>query len=295
MILKAKSVGELVGRLLRNSSEGRVTRVFSRSAYIEAEGEFVLLLGGKLRSPMTVNLQSTEDVGGVLNVDQRCVFDRERIVAGRLTVRTKGAEVYRSSLSTRPSISPIAKSELVKGTRMLRMLYGASESQLDIVSGPAFKKVVHSVLLPLARGNAAGAREVKNYLPLIGLGGGFTPAGDDLVGGFAATFNHAARVNGDPAILFPQHELDGRTVPESAALLIYAARGYVDEELERLILSAYGERGESFIDYLLGVASRGHTSGIDMSLGVLLCVAALSDSEKGGDALAGCLAALRTS
>lgn len=293
MILKATSVGELVAPLLPRSSEGRVTRVFNRSAYIEAGRELVLLLSGRLRSPMTVNLPPAQDLGGLLRVDQRGAFASDSIEVGKLTVRTKEAEVYRAGLSTRSSVSPISKSELVKGVGMLRMLYDTSESRINIVSSAGFRKVVRSVMLPLARGNGAGARGVENYLPLIGLGGGFTPAGDDLVGGFAAALNHAARLKGEPLVFFSRSDLAGRTIPESAALLDYAARGYVDEELERLILSAFGERRGSFLDNLLSVASRGHTSGIDMSLGVVLCVAALSDTEKGGGALAGCLSALR--
>ncbi len=293
MILNATDVGELVASLLSRQLEGRVSRVFRNSAYIIAGDELVVLLLGGLRSPMNVNLSASGDLEGLLSVDERCSLVGGEMAFDRVTVRTIGAKVYRAGLGAASSISPVASSVLAKGTRMLRVLYGAARSELDIFSDKSFQQFVESVLSPMAKGEVAGAYRFRNYLPLIGIGGGFTPAGDDFVGGFAATFNHVARTAGSRETLLSRRELAKRTVPESAALIDYAQRGYVDEELEHLIHSTFGGRRGRFFQDLLQVAKRGHTSGIDISTGVLLAAAAISDRSTKEGALDECLEAVR--
>jgi hypothetical protein len=92
-------------------------------------------------------------------------------------------------------------------------------------------------------------------------------------------------------ISIPRRQVMARTVPESAGILGYAARGYVDEVFERLLQASLENRPGGFGNELLDMARRGHTSGVDMSLGVLLCEAAVSDSD-GRPALEGCLRVL---
>ncbi|MDA4124503.1 MAG: DUF2877 domain-containing protein [Thaumarchaeota archaeon] len=294
MIINATDVGELVVSLPSRQSEGRVSRVFRNSAYIEAGDELLLLLHGELRSPINVNLNPSENLEELLAVEDSCSLVDGGIVFGELTVKTKGAKVYRSGLGASWSGSPVAGSVLVKGIEMLRLLYGAAKSDLDIFSEGAFRQFAEDVISPLAGGHPDEAHALRYYLPLIGAGGGFTPAGDDFVGGFTAALNHVARTTGEAEILFSRSALTGRTVPESAALIHYAQRGYVDEELERLIVSTFGGRRERFFQDLLQVAKRGHTSGIDMSTGVLLAAAATRDRAAKEGALERCLRAVQT-
>ncbi len=295
MILNATDVGELVVSLPSRQPEGRVSRVFRNSAYIQAGDELMLLLHGDLRSPINVNLSPSENLEELLSVEGRCRLVDGEMTFDKLTVRTKGAKVYRSGLGAATSSSPVTGTVLVKGIEMLRLLYGAARSDLDIFSGKSFLQFVDSVLSPLSRGDLTEAHVFPHYLPLIGAGGGFTPAGDDFVGGFTAAFNHVARATGDAEIQFSRSELTGRTVPESAALIHYAQRGYVDEELEHLIVSTFGGRRERFFQDLLQVAKRGHTSGIDMSTGVLLAAAGIRDRATKEGALEKCLKAVWTS
>lgn len=293
MILSATDVGELVVSLLSRRTEGKVLRVFRNSAYISASDELVLLLRGKLRSPINVNVSAREDLGALLSVGEGCSLSGEEIAFDRLLVRTEGAKVYRSGIGSASTHSPLSSAVLAKGIGTLRLLYGAADSDFDIFSGKPFRVFADAVLFPLARNDAAEAHRIQNYLPLIGLGGGFTPAGDDFVGGFAAAYNHIARMAGDSEVLFTKRELDGRTVTESAALILYAQRGYVDEEFGHLIISVFGGRRGQFFRDLLQVAKRGHTSGIDMSMGVLLAAAALRERGKGDGTLEKCMKLVR--
>jgi hypothetical protein len=176
-------------------------------------------------------------------------------------------------------------SDLVRGVTILRSLYDVSPGP-SLVSDSALRGFVRKTLSSLASGRTKAVLSPRSYFGLIGRGGGFTPAGDDFVGSFVATYNYIARCRESRQISIPPALIFSRTIPESAAILGYSARGYVDEGLERLVLETLGGRSRGFHDVLLDVASRGHTSGVDMSLGVLFCEAALSD------ALTGCIEAL---
>ena len=292
MILKATDVGELVVAAMAMRSEGRVSRVFRSSAYVESDDGLVILLRGGPRSPFTVNLGPDGDFAGVIDVGDRCSLQRGRVKVGKLTIQTEGSRVYRGALGRGSAIDPISSRDLLAGTEMLRMLYDVSPPSLDLVAHGSFRRFVRSVLVPLAEGKYAGAYKPAHYLPLVGLGGGFTPAGDDFVGGFIVAFNHTTQSTGMRTVQLPLSELVARTVPESASLLDYAQRGYVDEGLKRLVLSALGDKSFEFFDVLLTLVRRGHTSGIDMSLGVLLCAAATRDKNAGDGALKSCLRAL---
>ena len=289
MSQRASSAGELAVRILGSRRQGRVTRVFQRSAYLRSGSDFLLLLWGGLRSPMTVNVAWGAKSETRLRVGEGCVFSHEGIRIGEVSVDVRGAALFRSSLRERRAVFLPSTKDLARGVAAARSLYDVSASGPTLAGDRVLKDFVLEAVEPLAAGRREAVRRPESYLPLIGRGGGFTPAGDDFVGGFTAAYNYFARCKGEKQISIPRKLLFSGTIPESAAMLGYSARGYVDEILERLILHSLG--GERFLDDLMTLAHRGHTSGIDMSLGALLSVAAISDMELGGNALRECSAA----
>jgi len=285
---RATSIGNLAARVLSRGQGGEITRVFQRSAYVRSRGVFILLLWGKLRSPITVNMEEHQSAGWRIRVGERCIMSKEtvRLEAGEVDLR--GAEVFRSALLDSRKIELPGGPALARGAAMLRSLYDVSSSGLTLASDPALKSFIIGTLLPLSSGRTGPVHHPERYLRLIGRGGGFTPAGDDFIGGLVATFNYIARSRKRRQVSIPHELLRGRTIPESAAILGNSARGHVDEDMERLILASTGE-GSGFYGELMAVARRGHTSGIDMSLGVLLCEAALAQAEGEHGALEKCL------
>jgi len=201
--------------------------------------------------------------------------------------------VHRSSLLAARMATLPTSSELVKGVTILKSLYDVAPQGPVLPGDASFAAFVEKTLLPFAGGRDDVVFRFQNYLGLVGRGGGFTPAGDDFVAGFVGTFNFLSRCNNSRAIVVPKESVLSRTVQESGAIIVYSSRGYVDEGLERLILASTSAYGTGFSDELLSVASRGHTSGVDMSLGVLLCEAAAADRTDHGNALRLCLRALR--
>ncbi len=288
MIQRASSVGELARRLLSRGRSGTVTRVFRRSAYIRAGPDFFLLLWDSGRSPMTINVVGEMDGSERLRAGAGCALSLSGIRARDLEISVEGAAVYRSSLRKGGQVAPPKPGDLAKGVAMLRSLYDASPHGHSLVSDPLFRRFARSRLVPAAR----GSRRLRfdDFLGLVGRGGGFTPAGDDFTAGFTSVFNYIARSRRTSQIVVPRRLASSRTIPESAAVMVYSSRGHVDEGMERLILDSLGGRG--FSDDLMTLASRGHTSGMDMSLGILLAEAVESGKEDGGRELRGCVEAL---
>ncbi len=283
---RAFCIGELASGIVADRKRGRVTRVFQKSAYLRSGNDFALLLWGGLRSPMTVNIEGETTGHPPLRAGQECVFDQEGIQIGETSIEVRGAEVYRSSLTERREVSFAPSRDLVKGVSMLKSLYGVSAAGPSLLADKVFRTFVNRILGPLSAGEPRKAHRPESYLPLVGRGEGFTPAGDDFVGGFLASYNCIARWRLSAQISIPRALLFSRTIPESAAIIGYSSEGHVDEAMESLILKTLG--GRRFFDELLAVARRGHTSGIDMSLGVLFCEAAVSDSIGGRGSLKEC-------
>ena len=283
---KASSVGDLATRLLSRGGSGRVTRVFQRSVYLRSGEEFILLLWGGLRSPMTINVQGSS-ASGVIRGEERGKLGRDGVALASGSIGVEGADVFRSALLDRREVILPGRYALRKSVAMLRSLYDASPSGPTLNNDGALRTFAEGVLLPFASGDSASVRSPASFLPLVGRGGGFTPAGDDFLSGLLATFNYVARCRKSKQIRIPRTLLRGRTIPESANVLFHSASGYVDEGMERLVLRSL-DGGHGFTEELLEVARRGHTSGIDMSLGVLLCEAALADADGGGRALEDC-------
>jgi hypothetical protein len=296
MIQGAKAVGELVRALAERGAEGRVSREFGSSVYIRTgEKDFILLLRGGLRSPMTVNIGGCGDLREVVSVGERFTLDRQSLSSSGLSVKIGRACIHRSRLMGSESICPVAEGEIVWAAKALGLLYSVSAAGLSLAEGKPLEDFVKEVLLPFARGDSEEVCAACNYSSLIGSGAGFTPAGDDFVTGFVSSFNHAAHAVGTNKVVLRLGELSAGTVQESASIIDYAQRGYVDEGLENLILASFGGAPRPFRDGLLDLADRGHTSGLDMSLGVLLAVAAVRDHWMGGHALKASFNALRSS
>jgi hypothetical protein len=118
------------------------------------------------------------------------------------------------------------------------------------------------------------------FLELCGRGPGFTPAGDDFIGGFLAIINwiRASLEVGSPIVPGPEYRK--LTSWASFKLMECNARGLVDAEIQNLIHSV--ARGDvlQYIDSVRLIAKRGHTSGIDFATGATVGLYLAIDSLK---------------
>ena len=84
MILDATSVGELVRSIAPSGTKGRAKRLFRNSAYLESKAGLILLLRGRLRSPMTINVLDGPDFSGALAPDEEFESDSSGIHLGEI-------------------------------------------------------------------------------------------------------------------------------------------------------------------------------------------------------------------
>jgi hypothetical protein len=121
---------------------------------------------------------------------------------------------------------------------------------------------------------AADARAASHAAcPLIGLGPGLTPSGDDALAGVEAALHAlghpvAGFLAGTLADRFGA--LDERTTAVSATLLRHAARGDFSERVQRLLMALLAPHDGDLPTAIDRAVAWGATSGLDVLLGVLL-------------------------
>jgi len=131
-------------------------------------------------------------------------------------------------------------------------------------------------VIPVRRSRTE-ARLSEAALRIVGLGSGFTPSGDDALGGFLAAYNSFAKSIGRAPILFDFALLQGKTNWISAKLLDYMQRLILDEQMRQMIDSATIGGEDAPILALETLLPRGHTSGIDISAGAILALSLIRD------------------
>jgi hypothetical protein len=140
---------------------------------------------------------------------------------------------------------------------------------------PGIADFVSDGVVPLRR-SGTERRFLEVVSKIVGLGSGFTPSGDDTLGGFLATYNSFAGTIGRAPVLSDSQLLEEKTSWISAKLLDYAQRLILDEQLQRLIDSA-NKNENSLVTALETLLPRGHTSGIDIAVGAILALSLIRD------------------
>jgi hypothetical protein len=118
------------------------------------------------------------------------------------------------------------------------------------------------------------------FLELCGRGPGFTPAGDDFVGGFLAILNWIRTSLKIGCPIVPGPEYRKLTTWTSFKLMECNARGLVDIEVQDLINSIAKGDVLQYIDSVRLIAKKGHTSGIDFATGATVGLYFAIDSLK---------------
>jgi hypothetical protein len=118
-------------------------------------------------------------------------------------------------------------------------------------------------------------REITSTI--VGLGSGFTPSGDDTLGGFLAVYNALAKAIQRHQIILDFAALQQRTSWISAKLLDYMQRLILDEQLSSMMEAAARGDSDSLILEAQTLLPRGHTSGIDIDTGAILALSLIRD------------------
>ncbi|MDJ0269235.1 MAG: DUF2877 domain-containing protein [Aigarchaeota archaeon] len=278
MRLAASYIGSLALKNLQNGETGIVKHVFKNTIYIEKDSELLVISRKSPRAPINIGLRELQaSLKAWVNVGDSLKRIDDKLFLGNVEIELRGAYVYEPSIpifSGEPSFTSL-EDYITEAAFMLSLLYETSQNPIQLPATHEFKQFIQNVITPLSRGNTQTASKLDNYTPLLGLGGGFTPSGDDFIAGFLTTINALTKHK----ITIDRNTLLKYTSWASALLIDYAQHGIVDETLASLLISIHDEDGEGFMDCILALAQRGHNSGIDISLGVLTALAALSRRE----------------
>jgi hypothetical protein len=255
---------------------------FSNSFYLKTgNGELIFFTNRPLRSPITVNLDATYDLEHLVKPLEPLSARGKEIRIGADTIIELGtASLCQDRIESASKLS----SEFTRIGTSLRLasfvleIIDTSQSVLDphALAHSGVAEFVSDGVMALRRPGTEG-RFRDAALKIVGLGSGFTPSGDDTLGGFLATYNSFAKTIEHAPILLDSRLLEERTSWISAKLLDYMQRLILDEQLQGLIDSATKGDQNALVIALETLLPRGHTSGIDIAVGAILALSLIRD------------------
>ncbi len=283
--LRAKCIGSLALKALAaqdSAVSGLVVSTFSNSFYTKTgKDELVFFTNRPLRSPITVNLDATNDLEHLVKpLESLRVRGKEIHIGTDVIVELSAASLYQDRIEPASEHGP-GFTRIGPSLRVASWMLGIIETSQSVLDPHALphSRIVEFVsdgVMPL-RSSGTEGRFLDAALKIVGLGLGFTPSGDDTLGGFLATYNLFARTIDRAPIILNARLLEERTTWISAKLLDYMQHLILDEQLQRLIESANSGDQDALVIALETLLPRGHTSGIDIAVGAILGLSLIRD------------------
>lgn len=258
---------------------GKSLEVFPNSVYVRTlDGELLNFTRRTVKSPININFTGQGSVRKQVEPRRAAHVENGTCYVDRMCVELDNAKFYYPKPRTTPQITKAFEElsrDLLSAAFQIGVLY-SQEGVLDRRSWTydSFARFIETAIRSLGRhDNEAFAKAATG---IVGLGTGFTPAGDDLLAGFLGVFNtFAPALRYEPVILSPS--ILARTTWVSGKLLDYTQRGLFDEEFDVIIEALLLPNGEALVDALQNLAARGHSSGLDLCSGAILGAAMVFD------------------
>lgn len=280
------AMGVRAARALRADGQGEVSAVFERSFYVVLNGQWICLVpkGGGL-GPL--NAQCAEDslieaITSPLRIGDSVLCENNSLRIGALTFSFDRAAVWKADAPAGWDERSIAqgldhlRQEI--SSRALPKEGLAQFLQSGFIPSTAVAKAAQAPLQELRvllRSAIAGSEtKIDTLLPLIGLGPGLTPSGDDVIGG-ALIVLHLLGEDKARDVLWVALEPHAKTATGdiSFAHLEAAAEGLGHESIHR-IANALMTGGGKLREKLDAVHAIGHTSGWDALVGIVAALEA---------------------
>jgi hypothetical protein len=299
-VFQAVYVARLAREALSRAADGHVLNVFDLAAYLETDGnDIVAVTGSDLpRGPFTLTLGGTIPFPEVFRPGEPLTISSESIQSSRTTLLLGTAETWEArprweQLSIRPSavVAPVPRMEAILSRCAPPDSLAALLQGSELPSTPTA-----ALILDQARGRAgAFARALSAFgkegadrssasiedlriksAALAGLGGGFTPAGDDfLLGAIYALWATCPESAARPLAEAIAQGAAPRTTKVSAAYLRAGARGAAGEAWHSLVDTLADGQYADLTERLDDISRIGHTSGADALAGFLLTLRTL--------------------
>ena len=281
--LRATHIGAIASRALapdRSEVVGDVVAAFTNSFYVKTIDRQLLFFNGRqLKSPITINLNSSVTIEQAVRPFDRVTIQGDEVRIGGAT----SIQLARAERAQDLTLSALRFTLNRKSLDLASLILVVIDNTLSILD-PA--GLAHAGAVSFISQGVSPLRESEDLesfaiaaRPVVGLGGGFTPSGDDLLGGFLATYNSFAESIGRQIILLDSGYLENSSTWLSAKLLDYMQRRVLDDQVSALMDTAALGDNDGFLLALEGLLPRGHTSGVDILVGVILALSIISDVQ----------------
>lgn len=284
-VFRIAAMGACAARALRDGGRGEVSAVFERSFYVVMNGQWICLVprGGGL-GPL--NAQCAEDSLAEaiksLCVGDRAYCENNSLQIGALTFSFDDAATWKPdepgswdrrtvALGLGQLRQEISSRELPKEGLAQFLQSGVTPSTAVAKAAQEPLQNLRALLRPAIAGSETKTDAV---LPLIGLGPGLTPSGDDVIGG-ALIALHLLGEDRARDVLWTALRPHAKTATGdvSFAHLEAAAEGLGHEAIHR-IANALMTGGDDLGEKLDAVHAIGHTSGWDALAGIVAALEA---------------------
>ena len=315
-----KCIGSMHSNIARakDGSLGTVVNVFNKAVNIKTNEDKLLVLSlGTIRSPLNINIGPLMDwsspdypfnsfLGFVQNGDEAFLINKptsNNNIAGQISNEIHITVGKKCTILVNKPIHFFENDILKLETSKLEKFIDYRQAILSVLRECAVSQQAGSLLNPdkttegllpeflnSIQEENHGAIYIRSgvftdslsrcFLGLCGRGPGFTPAGDDFIGGFLAIINWIRTSLEIGPRIVPGPEYRKLTTWTSFKLMECNAYGLVDAEIQDMINSIARGDALQYIDSVRLIAKRGHTSGIDFATGATVGLYLAIDSFK---------------
>ena len=274
--IRASSIGPLASRVIACGILGRVKAVFEHSFYLQSKNDWICV-GAIGLSDGPLNIRCDGRIPAI-SLGENFVSSSHALVIGdKLTIQIDGSNRWQPQ-----SVINREKASLRRGIEALYMslpftipdeglapLLFANAVKTRLVAKAAAPVQYLDDIVSQQKGLAIEV-EVERIAPLVGLGPGLTPSGDDFLGGMLIALHvagHAAVAKEIWSAIEPIARR--RTNDISMAHLCAAAEGYGSAALHALLEDVSAGGSARISGSIADLVASGHTSGWDTLAGAI--------------------------
>jgi hypothetical protein len=245
------------------------------------KNDLIFITNRQLKSPITINLDSAAVIERVVTpLEPVSVDERSIHVGDTTTIQVSATFPYGRSydLENPPAQQFRLTKEALDQSSTVLTIIDTSHSVLDSkgLAHEGARNFVRKGIITL-RDSEKAEQFSDSAMKIVGLGSGFTPSGDDVLGGFLSTYNSLAHTINRSKVLLDLDLVQKNTNWISAKLMDYMQHQVLDDQIQQLIRSAALGNEDAFLLAMETILPRGHTSGIDISVGAILALCLISD------------------
>jgi hypothetical protein len=285
---------------LRNSTTrknlvGKVISSFPTSLNIKtSRNELLVISLNRIQSPITINLKpqlNTHSFAGLVDYGYSVFRYQDSLYIGdRMELHIANSNVFRNCL-VNPTYEGL--NEFTDAAeKILRLLIELRRSGCLLEPEITNQGLLHQFISETSENNNRNKDNTKfvmtlsrSLMKMCGRGPGFTPSGDDFICGFSSLFNWLSQSLKCPPIALPLKRVCEMTTWISSKFIEYYQKLIMDEQIQSMVNSIGEGRTDRFLSLLSPLSCRGHTSGIDICIGVSTALFTVGDRFIGTDLL----------